>query len=196
MIINRKVAANIINEMKPLNSFDFTSENYNDKVPNHLLKMDSEDKIIVFIPKRIGNKDLTILNLFSLFGVREINGLPCFYNQDWYMNEEFASQPVTDPRWIVIDKNICEKSRGYQPDKESIKDILSAVEYTYIFIITYLINQEILWKYDYIWTSDFDSHGDQIYVGRYLDKTGKTQNGFSVHRHLSIKNNYGILNSN
>ena len=38
------------------------------------------------------------------------------------------------------------------------------------------------------------TNSDQIYVGRYIDPIKINKNGFSIHRHLKIKNNYGISN--
>ena len=64
---------------------------------------------------------------------------------------------------------------------------------TYIFITYYKTTGIILWQNDYIWCNDFDSNEDQIYVGRYYDPLGISKDGFSIHRHLTIKENYGWL---
>ena len=45
----------------------------------------------------------------------------------------------------------------------------------------------------FIWCNDVDANGDRIYVGRYFDPLGISKNGFSVHRQLRIKNNYGCI---
>jgi len=50
----------------------------------------------------------------------------------------------------------------------------------------------LLWKSDFIWCSDKDKNGDQIYVGRYRDPLGVNKNGFNIHRHLKIRNYYGL----
>lgn len=52
---------------------------------------------------------------------------------------------------------------------------------------------EKLWDNDYIWCSDTYNNGDQIYVGRYTDLSGLNADGFEIHRHLKIKNNYGVI---
>ena len=52
---------------------------------------------------------------------------------------------------------------------------------------------EILWPNDYIWCSDTDSHNDQIYVGKIIDNDNLSKTDFSVHRHLSVKLNYGSI---
>ena len=46
---------------------------------------------------------------------------------------------------------------------------------------------------DYVWCSDVDDKGDQIYVGRYTDASGLNADGFEIHRHLRIKQNYGVV---
>jgi hypothetical protein len=154
-----------------------------------------EDEILVYIPERILDCDLTLFNLTKLFGFQENSRCVSFYNQDWYLNEKFAHEKVSGPRWVRINTQLYESSRGQKPDSNTRSNLLSAAEYSYIFFASYLKFNVILWKYDYVWTKDTDSHGDQIYVGRYFDETGLVKSGFSIHRHLSIKNNYGIVSA-
>lgn len=117
------------------------------------------------------------------------NFLELFYPQDWYEKESFMNESF-ESNWYDIPKNILDSSRGKYPSREGL---YPASLITYIFIIFYKTQNEILWSNDYIWCNTFDSSGDQIYVGRYYDPLGLNKNGFSIHRHLSIKNNYGWL---
>jgi hypothetical protein len=110
-----------------------------------------------------------------------------FYPQDWYDNEYFMNESF-ESGWYTVSKNILDSSKGELPPKNGL---YPASLLTYIFIVFYIKYNEILWPNDYIWCDTFDSSGDQIYVGRYYDSLGFSKNGFSIHRHLSIKNNYG-----
>jgi hypothetical protein len=119
---------------------------------------------------------------------------PCFYNQDWYVNENFYLKSSLKFEWLFVEKKISENSRGVEPStlNQSEFRLHSALTFTYIFFIYYLTNNNILWENDYVWCSDYDTNQDQIYVGRYIDPNKINKNGFSIHRHLKIKNNYGI----
>lgn len=110
-----------------------------------------------------------------------------FYPQDWYQNESFMNDSF-ESGWYYIPKNILESSRGKLPNEAKL---YPASLLTYIFIMFYKAYNEILWPYDYIWCDTFDLNNDQIYIGRYYDPSGLSKDGFSIHRHLSIKNNYG-----
>jgi hypothetical protein len=112
-----------------------------------------------------------------------------FYPQDWYNKESFMDESF-EPGWYTIPKHISDPSRGKLPPRSGL---YPASLLTYIFIMFYVKYNEILWPNDYIWCDTFDSSGDQIYVGRYYDPLNLSKNGFSIHRHLSIKNNYGWL---
>ena len=63
----------------------------------------------------------------------------------------------------------------------------------YLFFLNYAVNKTILWQNDYVWCSDLDSNGDNIYVGRYYDINKVSKDGFSIHRHLKLKSNYGSI---
>lgn len=112
-----------------------------------------------------------------------------FYPQDWYENEPFMNKCFT-PGWYTFPKNLLKTSRGKSPHNQKL---YPASLVTYIFIVYYETYNKVLWPNDYIWCDDFDSNGDQIYVGRYYDPLGISKNGFSIHRHLTIKENYGWL---
>lgn len=132
--------------------------------------------------------DINILDILNQFGTND-NNEPRFYNQDWYLNEEFILKKLEN-KWYLLQKDIDNETRGIFPTSNELPD---AILITYIFFINYIINNEILWKYDYIWNSDFDHNGDRIYTGRYIDPNNINKNGFSIHRYLTINNNYGML---
>lgn len=52
----------------------------------------------------------------------------------------------------------------------------------------------MLWKHDFVWCSDMDHNGDRIYVGKYHDISGVNKNGFSIHRHLALRECYASIN--
>jgi len=110
-----------------------------------------------------------------------------FYPQDWFDKEPFMNESF-DSGWYKISKNIIDSSKGVTPIGQQL---YPASLITYVFISYYMLNKEILWPHDYIWCDTYDSSGDQIYVGRYFDPLNLSKPGFSIHRHLSIKKNYG-----
>ena len=149
--------------------------------------------IKVDIPIKLCGKPLSLMNMVDIFGTNPKEYEPCFYNQDWYVNEPFANNSLETPSSFTIASNIPENQIGFLPDQHTLKALPSAVELTFIFFVFYLKYGIVLWKNEYLWTSDYDMEGDQIYVGRYFDQYGLAANGFSIHRHLSIKKNYGYL---
>jgi len=144
----------------------------------------TENNISIFCDSTTpdGSKKVTLSYLKNNF-----SGL--FYPQDWYEKESFMDESF-ESGWYDIPKHISKSSRGKLPPKSGL---YSASLLTYVFITFYIKYNEILWPNDYIWCNTFDSNGDQIYIGRYYDPLGLSKNGFSIHRHLSIKNNYGWL---
>lgn len=133
--------------------------------------------------------NVSIKNMLPMFNMNP-DYQPCFYNQDWYLNEEFINKKLEN-KWYLVRKELKPESRGKLPDNNS--NLSSAVLLTYTFFANYIINNEILWKHDFIWCSDVDHNDDQVYVGRYLDPDKINKDGFNIHRHLKIKNNLGIL---
>jgi hypothetical protein len=154
------------------------------------------DYILILGTDKIKSRNtLTLANLRNHFGCNISNDLmPSFYNQDWYVKEDFMNKSL-DTRWYLIKKYIIEETRSIIP-KFTMQEynLPSAVLVAYVFFIYWLNRGEILWGNDFVWCSDIDHNGDQIYVGKYFDKEKINKNGFSIHRHLSIKNNYGIIN--
>lgn len=152
--------------------------------------------LVLIIPETTTGGAVSLLSLRRFFGVDPDKQEPCLYNQDWYLNEEFASISP-QAQWVLIRKEIEDKTRGMVPEQIRQQDpsaakLPSAIICAYIFFAYYFhTNGEKLWNYDYIWCSDIDAAGDRIYVGRYTDPAKLNKNGFSIHRHLSIKKNYG-----
>jgi len=136
---------------------------------------------------------MTLNNLRSAFGVDPDLAEPCFYNQDWYLKEDFMSMKL-ETKWYLIRKKIIDSSRAIQPTILEEKHIFpSAVMCAYAFFVVWFTKNKVLWKNDFVWCNDFDNSDDRIYVGRYYDENGLSKNGFSIHRHLSIRNNYGVI---
>jgi hypothetical protein len=141
-------------------------------------------------------KSLEPISLKSLrnhFGIDPDVTEPCFYNQDWYLKEDFAITHL-ETKWALIRKEIYENTRGKSP--EVIKgriNLPSAVLCAFVFFAYYFHCNEYLWKNNYVWCCDHDHIGDRIYIGRYFDLDFINKNGFSIHRHLSIRNIYGAI---
>lgn len=135
---------------------------------------------------------LTINSLREKFGTDPAHE-PCMYAQDWYLKEPFADT-AADGKWHLLPKKVQEDARGKDPQQieANLKNeaFPSAITVTFAFFAWYLLHKEALWKHDFLWCSDRDHNGDQIYVGRYEDPTGINKNGFNVHRHLLLRQNY------
>jgi hypothetical protein len=144
----------------------------------------------------LDGKSLTLLSLRELYGVNPDVSEPCFYNQDWYMAEAFMQTPLED-RWYLLKKNVIAETRamapveimGEYPNFHFPPAILCA----YAFFACCFVRGEYLWLHDFVWCSDVDHNGDRIYVGKYHDVDGVNQNGFSIHRHLSLRACYGAV---
>lgn len=155
----------------------------------------AEEYILILGLGKVGNFDLSILFLRNKFGINPEIAEPCFYNQDWYLNEKFIDI-VLENKWYLIRKNVFEDSRAVQPTSLINKGVQfpSAILCIYTFFANYFYNNTILWEYDFIWCSDNDHNGDRVYVGKYKDIDGVNKNGFSVHRHLALRACYGGIN--
>lgn len=163
------------------------------------LKKVSKDYILILgIPKNKYGEKLTINKMRLMFGQNSAKKEPCFYNQDWYIEEKFAKDVSLKLKWYLIKKTVAKNSRGKNPkdifsrlkEKESFP---SAILTVFVFFSYYfLTGGGILWKHDFIWCSDKDKNGDRIYTGRYIDPKKINKNGFNIHRHLSIRHCYGL----
>lgn len=180
-----------------INALDLKLENI--QIPELNFSLDelrkySKDYILIMGIKTIGCEFINIRFLRSKFGVDPESFQPCFYNQDWYINELFLDKTLEN-RWYLLKKNVIEESRAVQPNLMLSNQIVfpSAILCAYAFFAYYFARNKILWKYDFVWCSDFDHNDDRIYVGKYLDVDGVNKNGFSIHRHLSLRSCYGSI---
>ncbi len=159
-----------------------------------------QDYILILGVTQIGGGEpLTITSLRTRFGINPDLSEPCFYNQDWYLNEIFTYTCKIDLKWYLMGKRIVEESRGLNPDvllnkSDLNKTFPTALLTTYTFFCWYFHSKgEFLWMHNYIWCSDTDHNEDRIYVGRYRDKDQVNKNGFSIHRHLKLSDIYGSI---
>jgi len=157
-----------------------------------LLLVKESHLLLLCSSKFTDESDITIQSIREK--IFSLGGCPRFYNQDWYLNEKFITKPL-ETKWLLVSKNILDESRAMPAEKVVSKyQLHSAVELTYAFFTNFFVNSgEKLWNNDYVWCSDVDDKGDQIYVGRYTDASGLNADGFEIHRHLKIKNNYGVV---
>ena len=158
------------------------------------LKDKQEDYILILGSSQMDNGEpLTLKTLRDRFGIDPDVSEPCFYNQDWYLNEKFIEKPLKS-KWYLIRKNIFQESRGKNPDEIKISySFPSAIICAYSFFVYWFHNYDCLWKNDFVWCNDVDANGDRIYVARYYDPAAISKNGFSIHRHLRIRENYGSI---
>ncbi len=163
------------------------------KFSNEELKLKSENYILILGTKEMSDDTpLNILNLRKLFGM-DPSKEPCFYNQDWYINEKFVNKTL-QYEWYLTRKEIFSETRGVEP-KLLVKNFIfpSAILVTYLFFVYWVLNKKILFEMEYVWCEDLDDNGDRIYVGRYNDIKGNSKNGFSIHRHLKLSQIYGAV---
>lgn len=158
------------------------------------LKKYSKDYILILGVQELDGTNLSIDSFRKCFGIDPDFSEPCFYNQDWYMHETFMHDTL-DLRWFLLKKSVIEKSRAIQPSKLLDEDINfpTAILCVYTFFAYYYAQKELLWHHDFIWCSDTDHNGDRIYVGKYHDVDGVNKNGFSIHRHLALRNCYASI---
>lgn len=167
------------------------------KIPFSLdeLKNKKDSHILIYCPAEF--EDGTPISIYSIRTAIEKIGVksPCFYNQDWYLKENFYKKAIDAPHWLLIQKYLDDSTRGVAPEKlESEYKLPAAVELTFSFFVYYYVTGgQKLWNNDYVWCKDKDNSGDRVYVGRYTDLAGLNAEGFEIHRHLSIKMNYGAL---
>ena len=152
------------------------------------------DYLLVMGLPCIGDKTVNIRNLREVFGVDPDVSEPCFYNQDWYMHEDFIDQPL-ESRWYLLRKEVIEASR-VMPEQlmADIYAFPSAILCAWSFFACWFCYDGRLWYHDFVWCCDTDHNGDRIYVGKYHDVDGVNKNGFSVHRHLALRQCYAAVN--
>ena len=159
------------------------------------MKKYAHTHILFFTPQKyVDSSPITLNSLRSAFGTDQAASEPCFYNQDWYLKEAFASQPL-DGAWHLIRKDVLEDARARLP--EDIERTLpgeafpTAVTCAFAFFAWWFhTGGQRLWEHDFVWCSDRDHNGDRVYVGRYEDPDGVNKNGLNVHRFLSLRKSY------
>lgn len=151
--------------------------------------------ILVYGVEHINGQFITLHFLRNKFGMNPDVSEPCFYNQDWYLKEDFMDRFLNN-QWFLIKKEVLEESRAVMPG-ELIKNKIKfppAILCGYTFFAYYFAYNEYLWWHDFVWCCDTDHNGDRIYVGKYHDIDGVNKNGFSIHRHLALRLCYGSVN--
>lgn len=158
------------------------------------LRKYSDNYILILGLSKLDGTKLTIEAFRNCFGVNPEISEPCFYNQDWYLNEKFIFNTL-DSHWYLLRKSVLESSRAVPPNNLLSQSIVfpSAILSVYTFFAYYYANNEMLWYHDFIWCSDTDHNGDRIYVGKYHDVDGVNRNGFSIHRHLGLRDCYAAI---
>lgn len=158
------------------------------------LEAHTTDSILILGVEKMGDgKSLNLMSLRERFGSNPADFQPCFYNQDWYLNEDFMQFELKS-RWYLIKKNVFEDSRAVLPSiLEKKYNFPQAVLCGYVFFAYWFHSHNILWRHDFVWCSDVDHNGDRIYVGKYVDIDGVNKNGFSIHRHLALRNSYAAI---
>lgn len=152
--------------------------------------------LVLTVSQYVDGSPLNLLNMKQHFGTQSTSKeRPCFYNQDWYHNEPFATGNLLPYNWSLIPQKINDDTRAKSPEDIIKKGFSfpSAILCAYTFFVNFLINNNVLWENDFLWCSDLDSNGDRIYVGRYRDPAGIAKDGFSIHRHLKLRNHYGAI---
>jgi hypothetical protein len=149
--------------------------------------------LILGASKMSDGRPASLRTLRDIYGIDPDVSEPCFYNQDWYMKEEFMHLTLED-RWYLLRRDVVESSRAVQPSELARQFAFpSAILCAYTFFAYYHVRKEILWAHDFVWCSDSDHNGDRIYVGKYHDIDGVNKNGFSIHRHLALRQCYGAI---
>lgn len=163
------------------------------------LKKCADSHLLVFTPVAFPDGTQTTVNaLRECFGMDPVATEPCFYNQDWYLKEDFAAKAASDGKWHLLPLRVLEDARAKRPEEIEAalggeESFPTAVTCAFAFFAYWLhTGGEALWKHDFLWCSDRDHNGDRIYVGRYEDKTGVNKNGFNIHRYLTLSPAYSV----
>lgn len=185
-----------IDEIKAAKPLKFSIPDTIPEVPFSIEELEQKkaEYLLIFGVSRFDNGNaVTIRNIQKIFGKDPDIMEPCFYNQDWYDNEEFIDIPMSEG-WFLIRKKVYEDSRAIQPAELMHRyRFPSAIACTYAFFTAWLTRGVKLWYHDFVWCNDTDHNGDRIYVGKYHDVDGMNKNGFSIHRHLALRPCYACI---
>jgi hypothetical protein len=136
----------------------------------------SKDYILILgVPKCKDGTELTLNKMRFFFGINPDLAEPCFYNQDWYLNEAFVNSCTIEAKWYLVKKALFNESRGQNPDSilKASAGFPSALLTAYTFFCWFFHSSgELLWQHDYIWCQDVDHNLDRVYTGRYIDIEG------------------------
>lgn len=155
----------------------------------------ASDYIFILGISELNGLRFDIQSFRKCFGIDPNMSEPCFYNQDWYLKENFISQTL-ETRWYILRKQVINDTRAVQPEILSGERSVcfpSAILCVYTFFAYYFAYGNFLWYHDFVWCSDVDHNGDRIYVGKYHDVDGINKNGFSIHRHLALRDCYAAI---
>ncbi len=160
-----------------------------------LKKAANDGYILIYGVGSIKGQKITLKFLREKFGVNPDESEPCLYNQDWYMKEDFMDLKLEN-RWYLIKKEVYEESRAVIPGDLTQQGLNfpPAILCGYTFFAYFYARNEYLWCHDFVWCCDTDHNGDRIYVGKYHDIDGVNKNGFSIHRHLALRQCYASTN--
>ena len=101
--------------------------------PEELEKKKDDYLLVLGVSTFADGTKVTIRNLRERFGLDPEVSEPCFYNQDWYVREDFIDRPLEDG-WFLIRKNVYEDSRAVQPaELMKAHEFPPAVRCTYAF---------------------------------------------------------------
>jgi hypothetical protein len=162
-----------------------------------LLALRDKFILILGVPEANDGLAISIRNMRSIFGINPDVKEPCFYNQDWYLNEDFMDLKL-EYKWYLLKKEVIDDSRSKNPDHfleiHSDWSFPSSILCVFSFFAYYFHSKgDKLWNYDFVWCYDKDHNGDRVYVGKYTDVNGINRSGFSIHRHLSLRNYHGAI---
>lgn len=160
-----------------------------------LQKAAREGYILIYGVEHVESQNITLRFLRDKFGVNPDVSEPCLYNQDWYLMEDFMDRSL-NTSWYLIKKEVYEDSRAVMPGDLTKRgfNFPPAILCGYTFFAYWFARNEKIWWHDFVWCCDTDHNGDRIYVGKYHDIDGVNKNGFSIHRHLSLRNCYASTN--
>lgn len=162
-------------------------------IKEYLNSLNNEYLLILGSPEMEDGSPLSIMALRQKFGMDNKVSEPCFYNQDWYLNQEFINAQLPF-QWFLVRKNVIKNTRAVDPNQIlKSQPFPTAILCAYAFFVSWFHSGEILWEYDFVWCSDKDHNGDRIYVAKYHDIDGVNKNGFSIHRHLALRSCYGAI---
>ncbi len=160
---------------------------------DELIKKKDDYLMILGLDEFENGSPVTIRNMIKVFGKNPDIKEPCFYDQDWYEKEHFIDKQM-DNQWFLVKKDVYETSRAVQPDALIKKyKFPSSIKCCYSFFYTWLCKDIVLWNHDFVWCCDTEHNGDRIYVGKYHDVDCVNKNGFSIHRHLTLRECYGCI---